>query len=323
MMQRGLFVLILFVSLFSTAYGAPVSFERAKVEARQYVYHDRHQAALGTLYCGCQWEWVGRSGGRVDMASCGYAIRAQPTRAQRTEWEHIVPASNFGRARQCWQDGGRKNCNRTDPVFNAMEADLHNLSPAIGEVNADRSNYRFGVLPGTALQHGACDFRVDFSQRVAEPRDPVKGMLARIYFYMHDRYDLPMSEQQQRLLMAWDKQFPVSEWEKERDRRIATRMGHNNPFVIGERKWELGHRNHAEGIVTAIPEGHPALGLSGDKQGANADGLLQVRGNRNSKVYHLSSGCPSYDRIAPQNIVNFASEAEAIAAGYRKAGNCR
>ena len=33
MMQRGLFVLILFVSLFSTAYGAPVSFERAKVEA--------------------------------------------------------------------------------------------------------------------------------------------------------------------------------------------------------------------------------------------------------------------------------------------------
>jgi deoxyribonuclease-1 len=83
-----------------------------------------------------------------------------------------------------------------------MEADLHNLSPAIGEINADRSNYRFAMLPGTALQHGTCDFWVDFCQRAAEPRDAVKGILARIYFYMHDRYDLPMSDQQQRLLMV-------------------------------------------------------------------------------------------------------------------------
>jgi endonuclease I len=42
---------------------------------------------------------------------------------------------------------------------------------------------------------------------VAEPRDAVKGMVARVQFYMHDRYDLTMSTQQQRLLMAWNKQF--------------------------------------------------------------------------------------------------------------------
>jgi deoxyribonuclease-1 len=102
MKSLGLFLFFVSVNLFNAAYGAPASFERAKVEARQHIYHDRNHAELGTLYCGCRWEWVGRSGGRVDMASCGYAIRAQPTRAERTEWEHIVPASNFGRARQCW-----------------------------------------------------------------------------------------------------------------------------------------------------------------------------------------------------------------------------
>jgi len=112
-----------------------------------------------------------------------------------------------------------------------MEADLHNLTPAIGEINADRSNYRFGVLPNSPRQHGACDFKVDFKGRVAEPRNEIKGQIARIYFYMHDRYDLPMSRQQQQLLMAWDKQFPVTDWERERDRRIAARMGHNNPFL--------------------------------------------------------------------------------------------
>jgi len=48
-----------------------------------------------------------------------------------------------------------------------------------------------------------------------------------------------------------------------------------------------------------------------------------IRGNRNSKIYHLSRGCPSYHKIAPRNIVVFNTEDQARAAGYRKAKNCR
>ena len=54
----------------------------------------------------------------------------------------------------------------------------------------------------------------------------------------------------------------------------------------------------------------------------NASGGV-IRGNRNSKVYHLPIGCPSYDTIKHKNIVEFSSEAEAQAGGFRKAGNCR
>ena len=43
-----------------------------------------------------------------------------------------------------WKDGGRKACSK-DPIFNKMEADMHNLVPAIGELNADRSNFRYGA----------------------------------------------------------------------------------------------------------------------------------------------------------------------------------
>lgn len=256
MTQRhiNVLLLILFSLLFaSTLFAAPATFDCAKIEARESVYHDRTDA--GTTYCGCSWEWVGRSGGRVDLFSCGYQVRAQDVRAARTEWEHIVPASNFGRARQCWQDGGRANCQRVDPVFNLMEADLHNLTLTIGEVNADRANFNFGMLPTTAYQHGACDFKVDFKARTAEPRNEVKGMIARVYFYMHDRYDLPMSRQQQQLLMAWDRQFPVSAWEAERNRRITAIMRHGNPFVTGERQWSVGHRNSGEGVVNLLQEG--------------------------------------------------------------------
>jgi endonuclease YncB( thermonuclease family) len=46
-----------------------------------------------------------------------------------------------------------------------------------------------------------------------------------------------------------------------------------------------------------------------------------IVGNRNSKIYHLPN-CPSYSKVAERNRVPFKTEAEAQAAGYRKAQNC-
>ncbi|MDY7555167.1 hypothetical protein AO268_23495 [Pseudomonas sp. ICMP 8385] len=74
---------------------APTTFEQAKVELRQKVYYDRNTSEAGDLYCGCDWKWVGRSGGRVDFASCGYEVRAQENRAQRIEWGRIEKTEIF------------------------------------------------------------------------------------------------------------------------------------------------------------------------------------------------------------------------------------
>lgn len=316
---RRLTSLSLFILFTSPTFAAPETFDQSKNELRRYVYQDQNDK--GDLYCGCNWEWLGDSGGRVDLKSCGYEVRVQETRASRIEWEHILPASSFGQARQCWQNGGRENCNRTDPVFNAMEGDMHNLAPSVGEVNADRSNFRFGVIPGEQNQYGACRFEVNSKLRIVEPRDEIKGQIARVYFYMHDRYNLRMSDSQQQLYMAWNKTYPVSGWELERDRRIAARMGHSNPFVTGARAWELGHRNVSEGIVTRIPNSSEESSQA-TRQEPAANNVV-IRGNRNSKVYHLPQGCPGYTQMSPRNIVEFRSAREAEAAGFRKAGNCR
>ena len=61
------------------------------------------------------------------------------------EWEHVVPAYYLGRTRVCWTEGdkqrvnakgkpfkGRECCARVDNTFKRMEADLHNLTPAVG-----------------------------------------------------------------------------------------------------------------------------------------------------------------------------------------------
>lgn len=321
-MKKLLCALSLLLHLFSPAFATPpATFTEAKVVAKQKVYLDQANSSMGELYCGCKWTWVGKSGGRIDPDSCGYQTRKQQSRAERTEWEHIVPAWTFGNQRQCWQNGGRENCVDTDPVFRAMEANLFNLYPSVGEVNGDRSNFNYGMVSGGAPQYGQCKTRVDFDQRAAEPRDEVKGLVARTTFYIFDRYNLNMSRQQQQLLMAWDKQYPVTSWEQERDKRISRIMGHSNPFVTGQRHWTAGYKTVGDGIVALAPAQHNRPASTPTQTSTVSAG--SIVGNRNSHVYHLAEGCPGYSQVALKNQIAFGSESEAQAAGYRKAGNCK
>lgn len=292
---------------------APASFTEAK-RAMVRIYADRPES----FYCACEITWSAGAG-KPDHLTCGYDVRKNNERADRIEWEHVVPAHTFGQQRPCWRDGGRANCVANDSVFRQMEADMHNLVPAIGEVNGDRSNYRFGVLPQTAYQHGKCPIKIDFRQRTVEPRPEIRGDIARINFYMYDRYGLRMSRQQQQLLLAWHKQDPVSEWENIRNERITRVAGIANLFVTGDKRWGLDGPNLASPLPGAErPEPIGEIGPAEEGISAGA-----IRGNRNSKVYHLPEGCPGYNSIKATNVVPFRTEGQAKQAGYRRAGNCR
>ncbi|MNC61070.1 Endonuclease I [compost metagenome] len=121
--------------------------------------------------------------------------------------------------------------------------------------------------------------------------------------------------------MACDKQYPVSAWEKERDSRIAAIMGHSNPFVTGDRRWAQGYKALGDGLVSVIPVIPPRVAAQPTL--SNATGPVVIIGNRKSQVYHLSMGCPGYGQVSEKNQISFTSESEALAAGYRKAGNCK
>lgn len=206
----------------------PSSFSKAKKEAVK-IYLDYPTS----FYCGCDITWKDKKKGIPDLENCGYEVRKQEKRASRIEWEHVVPAWQFGHQRQCWQDGGRKNCTKNDKKFKMMEADLHNLVPAIGEVNGDRSNFRFSQWNGSkGANYGQCSFKVDFKGRVAEPPAQSRGAIARTYMYMNKEYSFNLSKAQRQLMEAWDKQYPVSAWECERDQRIAKIQGNHNQFVF-------------------------------------------------------------------------------------------
>lgn len=310
------------VAVSTVATAAPDDFSQAKRLLREHVYADQNHSAAGDFYCGCKWEWTGKSGGVMDPNSCGFQSEKLGDRSTRLEWEHTVPAATFGQQRQCWRDGGRQNCESTDPVFNRMEADMFNLVPSIGTANALRSNFNYGMAAGPTYPLGACTTKIGTTSRVAEPRDEVKGEAARNTFYMADRYNLQMSDQQERVLMAWDRTYPVSAWEIERDRRIAYSMGHHNPYVTGERKWVPGYKPLSEGLAGSVEAPPIADPQSAPREATQLATSGVVRGNSRSHVYHLPRGCPSYEQVAERNRVEFSTEEAAVKAGYRKAGNC-
>jgi len=227
--MKKLTLLLCFSLVASPLFAAP---PRTFSEAKKIAWK-LHAPESVEFYCGCRY-----NGKDVDLESCGYIPRKNPQRASRIEWEHVVPAWVIGHQRQCWQKpgkdgkpGGRKNCAATDTVFQIAEADLHNLVPAIGEINGDRSNFSFSWLPGKPHQYGKCETLIDFKTQRVMPRQEVRGTVARIYLYMSEQYNLQLSHQDRQIYEVWNKTFLPSEAERQRNQRIACVMGRGNRFV--------------------------------------------------------------------------------------------
>lgn len=229
----GLTFCVLFITVGQLSFSlnsmaqTPSSFYAAKKLAIK-IYAD-HPISF---YCGCNIQWQGKKG-LPNLDRCGYTVRKQEKRANRIEWEHIVPAWQFGHQLQCWQQGGRKNCSK-DKQFKVMAADLHNLVPAIGEVNGDRSNFNFSTWNGEPTQYGQCQMIVNFKERKAQPPTASRGAIARAYLYMFERYGMRFSHQQKSLMQAWHHSYPASDWECIRNTRIKNIQGFANSYVSSQ-----------------------------------------------------------------------------------------
>lgn len=216
---------LMFISPAVYALSAEISFTSAKKIAAK-VHHD----APGTFYCGCAIRWKDDKGS-PNWSSCGYKVRKNKQRAARIEWEHVMPTWQFGHQRKCWQNGGRKGCEK-DMVYRVIETDLHNLQPVVGEINADRKHFAFSQWNGGHFLYGTCQMKIDFQAKRAEPPPQVRGAIARTYLYMRDRHKINLSKQQTQLFNSWSKSYPPSRWECDRNNRIAIIQGNHNPYVL-------------------------------------------------------------------------------------------
>jgi deoxyribonuclease-1 len=230
--------------LFATAFSAPsyadisTSFSKAKSNLYKKVY----QNSGLTFYTNCEW-----SKKKVDLASCGLENafpKKHMNRASRTEAEHIIPASWMLKTnkveRSCvaesksHKDSPRKYCQKHDKEFRNAHNDLVNLRPAVGQINAYRSNKPFaeqlsGSKPSTYRGNGK-QFKV--SSRVAVPDISIRGDIARVAFYMRDTYGVTYSKRQEAIFNEWNKQDAVSAEEILLNKQIKKVQGTGNHYVL-------------------------------------------------------------------------------------------
>lgn len=211
----------------------PEDFRDAKVWLKEVTksYH------VPALYTGCPIEAVRKSNGglsmKMDAEACGVDVYKSANRSYRAEAEHISPASYFGRTLPCWSNGGRSNCNKTSKVFNIVEADPLNLRYALGNVNADRSNYRFAEFNDGSGVHdylGNGDVLLDLRRDLFEPPEGQKGMIGRTHLYMNKKYGVPYSKSYLAMMERWSKRAP-DEWECKYNDLVRDKWGYDNEFT--------------------------------------------------------------------------------------------
>ena len=163
-------------------------------------------------------------------------------RAERLEWEHIVPVSRLAKNLACWNTAiccnqkicykGRHCCQKIDPYFLKMATDLHNIVPEIGELNLIRSNYSFAELPYIKSdQFGSCKFKIDRKYRKVEPNQSVKGIIARTYLYMNDCYNLNLSLEEKKLFNKWNYKYPPNSWEIDWNTKVYKMQHTDNKYI--------------------------------------------------------------------------------------------
>jgi deoxyribonuclease-1 len=210
------------------------SFNKAKKNLERLIYVDHRE----TLYCGAEFDSK-----KNVIPPAGFTTAKHKKRAKRIEWEHVVPAENFGRTFTEWRDGhpqcvsskgksfkGRKCASKMNKEYRLMQSDMYNLFPAIGAVNAMRSNYNFVAQVDAKSGFGSCDMKIN--NRKAEPPMEARGRIARTYIYMDATYKrYSMSKSQKQLMNAWDRMYPVSDWECDRANRIEKLQSSENSLM--------------------------------------------------------------------------------------------
>ncbi len=143
--------------------------------------------------------------------------------------EHVYPADWIAEHFGC---KNRRECN--NPHYRHAEADLHNLWPALGRINSSRGKLWFDEIPGESARRFT-DICADFERgngrgaRV-EPRDSVKGDIARSLFYMSEAYGLPLYGMEE-MLQRWHEEDPVDEIELWRNNTIDAIQRTRNRWI--------------------------------------------------------------------------------------------
>jgi len=168
---------------------------------------------------------------QLGLINSPYTGSKYVARGQKIEWEHIVPASWFvtvnEEIRSAYEDGdprcvtskgksykGRKCAEKVSVLFNKMEADMYNLVPVIGALNAMRIAKPYSIIDGEAREFGDT-IDVEITTKFIEVMPSKRGNIARIMKYMNKKYGVtfPNHIETINMLDQWDTDDVEDDWE--------------------------------------------------------------------------------------------------------------
>ena len=110
-------------------------------------------------------------------------------------------------------------------IENNAKGDLHHLRVCDKSVNSRRGNYPFTEGKGNAK----------LSNKTWYPGDEWKGDVARMVLYLNLRYHEPLNNEIStggvEMLLKWNDEDPVSDFERQRNNVIEKAQGNRNPFI--------------------------------------------------------------------------------------------
>jgi len=158
---------------------------------------------------------------------CGITRPIPTTVGGGRSLEHVYPASWMADEHGC---KNRDTCNVS--FYKHAEGDLHNLWLAVRNINSSRSNNLYGEVDGEHRFAYCPDFERTYSPEeiFVEPRDSVKGNIARSLFYMHTAYGYSLRDMLS-MLKRWNRLDPPDEHEHWRNERINELQGTRNQYI--------------------------------------------------------------------------------------------
>ncbi|WP_417584353.1 endonuclease [Pelagibacterium sp.] len=147
--------------------------------------------------------------------------------------EHVYPSSWMRTTLGC------EDCDN-DPAYRVFDNDLHNLWPAEHSVNSARGNRAFAdLVAADDWRGGECAFRSRGEQimgdialdGLVEPRDEVKGMIARTLLHVRDTYGGQLPITQLETALDWHQRYPTTELECARAAVILELQGTINSWL--------------------------------------------------------------------------------------------
>ena len=161
---------------------------------------------------------------------CGIQRPIRDNIGKQRSLEHVLPAGWMADHIGC---PNRNECDNA--TYKHAEGDLHNLWLAVKNINSSRSDNPFGeISKGQGESRFAyCPMFVrTYSPNpiVVEPRDSVKGNIARSLFYMKDEYGFDLKGMLP-MLKRWNRLDKPNEHEHWRNERIFQLRGTRNKFI--------------------------------------------------------------------------------------------